>query len=398
MFQEAQADWFFTSCDHFVLSRLFDWTPNEVVAFIEAFSAANKPDLVSKLLWRVEERVIPFLDPDELISLLQACMISRVREHKDPDARDIFTTCQDRLRGKADCFNTKDIKRIAQIYQKITFVPTEETFLLFESLGRRLEELQVERPENAAQAISVYLGACARINLFLGDVVTWPEPTKANITQLLQLATKLDKDIWTDQVTELVRVHLNDNPSLTSLGHLVFPLIASLPHRTDLCAKLLEVASRRKLSVELASQLAVLRLALKLDAPEFALAEVDAARDVAQLPNKSSLQHYQVSGTLTELGLDHEMEVPLDPYVVDIRLRDTGSIVEIDGPMHFLLHRVGDSVEYRYDFKTKLKHRLLSKLGHKVYHVPYHHWPAQRTERFIFLKELLYKEEPPAEL
>eukprot|EP00397_Hematodinium_sp_SG-2012_P043060 GEMP01047774.1.p1 GENE.GEMP01047774.1~~GEMP01047774.1.p1 ORF type:complete len:419 (+),score=91.67 GEMP01047774.1:102-1358(+) len=398
MFQAAQADWFFTSCEQYVLSRLFDWTPSEIVGFMEAFSTANKPEIVGKLLWRVEDRVVPFLDPQDLISMLQACMISQVREHDDPDSRDIFTASQTRLREQAHLFSAKDIRRICQIYQKITFVPTEESFLLFETLGRRLEEIQSLRPGSTAQAVLAYLSACARMNMSLGDVVTWPTPTKETVTQVLQLAVKMDKDIWTDEVSELVSARLEDNPSTASLGQLVFPLVAALPERTNLCAMLLKAAGRKTQSVELMSQLAVLRLALKIDAPEFSFDEREAKRDVMQLPNKSSLQHYQVSGTLTELGLDHDMEIPIDPYVVDIRLRDSRSIVEIDGPMHFLLHRVGDSIEYRYDFKTRLKHRLLAKLGHRVYHIPYHHWPAQRTERFIFLKELLYKEQPLAEL
>lgn len=280
-------------------------------------------------------------------------------------------------------------------------MPTEDSFILFEALGRRLEKIRISSPGNMDQALTAFLCACARINLSLGNIVTWPALTKANVIQLLQVATKMEKDLWNDEVTAVtakVHAHLADNPSAASLGQLVFSLIAAFPRYPDVCRKLFDVASRKKLSLELMSQLAVLRLVFRLYAPEFLEEAACNRRSSMQLPNKSSQQHYQVSGTLTELGLDHDMEVPLDPYVVDIRVRETGAIIEIDGPMHFLLHREEDSIEYRYDFKTKLKHRLLTQQGHKVYHIPYHHWPQLRNERLIFLKELLYKDEAPLEL
>mmetsp|Transcript_16411 Transcript_16411/g.17867 ORF Transcript_16411/g.17867 Transcript_16411/m.17867 type:complete len:88 (-) Transcript_16411:153-416(-) len=42
--------------------------------------------------------------------------------------------------------------------------------------------------------------------------------------------------------------------------------------------------------------------------------------------------------------------------------------IEVDGPSHFYANST------KYTAYTKLKHRLLSRMGYKVLHVPYFEW------------------------
>jgi hypothetical protein len=63
--------------------------------------------------------------------------------------------------------------------------------------------------------------------------------------------------------------------------------------------------------------------------------------------------------------------------------------IEVDGPSHFYVNTT------KYTAYTKLKHRLLTRMGYKVLHVPYFEWRKLRgsRERENYLKEKL-KEEP----
>ena len=46
--------------------------------------------------------------------------------------------------------------------------------------------------------------------------------------------------------------------------------------------------------------------------------------------------------------------------------------IEVDGPSHFYAN------SKRYTAYTKLKHRLLTRMGYKVLHVPYYEWRSLR--------------------
>ena len=63
--------------------------------------------------------------------------------------------------------------------------------------------------------------------------------------------------------------------------------------------------------------------------------------------------------------------------------------IEVDGPSHFYVNTT------KYTAYTKLKHRLLSRMGYKVLHVPYFEWRKLRgpKERENYMREKL-KEEP----
>ncbi|CAE7268285.1 RAP, partial [Symbiodinium pilosum] len=63
--------------------------------------------------------------------------------------------------------------------------------------------------------------------------------------------------------------------------------------------------------------------------------------------------------------------------------------IEVDGPSHFYAN------SKRYTAYTKLKHRLLTRMGYKVLHVPYYEWRSLRgaVEREEYMRNKL-KEEP----
>lgn len=62
--------------------------------------------------------------------------------------------------------------------------------------------------------------------------------------------------------------------------------------------------------------------------------------------------------------------------------------IEVDGPSHFYAN------SQRYTAYTKLKHRLLSRMGYKVLHVPYFEWRKLRgaAERQEYMKNKLIEE------
>lgn len=63
--------------------------------------------------------------------------------------------------------------------------------------------------------------------------------------------------------------------------------------------------------------------------------------------------------------------------------------IEVDGPSHFYVNTT------KYTAYTKLKHRLLTRMGYKVLHVPYFEWRKLRgaRERENYMRDKL-KEEP----
>ncbi|KAF4674014.1 hypothetical protein FOL47_009805 [Perkinsus chesapeaki] len=69
--------------------------------------------------------------------------------------------------------------------------------------------------------------------------------------------------------------------------------------------------------------------------------------------------------------------------------KDRPIAIEVDGPSHFYANST------KYTAYTKLKHRLLSRMGYKVLHVPYFEWRKLRgaKEREEYMRTKL-KEEP----
>jgi len=84
----------------------------------------------------------------------------------------------------------------------------------------------------------------------------------------------------------------------------------------------------------------------------------------------------------------HKMEEKVAPYIADVRIRRRHTLIEIDGPLHF----IGQSG--KYDLKSSLKHRLLTKLGWQVHHIAWYDWPTQYQSRLNFVARLL-RSTPP---
>mmetsp|Transcript_93160 Transcript_93160/g.147253 ORF Transcript_93160/g.147253 Transcript_93160/m.147253 type:complete len:211 (-) Transcript_93160:1-633(-) len=68
--------------------------------------------------------------------------------------------------------------------------------------------------------------------------------------------------------------------------------------------------------------------------------------------------------------------------------KDRPIAIEVDGPSHFYAN------SKRYTAYTKLKHRLLTRMGYKVLHVPYYEWRRLRgaKEREEYMKAKLQEE------
>merc|ERR1712118_593191 len=88
------------------------------------------------------------------------------------------------------------------------------------------------------------------------------------------------------------------------------------------------------------------------------------------------------------MGVRHSLEEKLLPYIADVRVRGRQQLIEIDGPLHF----VGGT--NRYDLKSMLKHRLLTKQGWQVHHIAWHDWPASFHSRWNYLNRLLRSRAP----
>jgi len=71
--------------------------------------------------------------------------------------------------------------------------------------------------------------------------------------------------------------------------------------------------------------------------------------------------------------------------------KDRPIAIEVDGPSHFYVNTT------KYTAYTKLKHRLLTRMGYKVLHVPYFEWRKLKgsKEREAYMKAKL--EEEPSE-
>ena len=68
--------------------------------------------------------------------------------------------------------------------------------------------------------------------------------------------------------------------------------------------------------------------------------------------------------------------------------KDRPIAIEVDGPSHFYVNTT------KYTAYTKLKHRLLTRMGYKVLHVPYFEWRKLRgvKERETYMKAKLQEE------
>jgi hypothetical protein len=102
----------------------------------------------------------------------------------------------------------------------------------------------------------------------------------------------------------------------------------------------------------------------------------------------SSKLHQSVSETLKSMQIPHINEVPVfgGVYHLDIVISDPSNAspgciaIEVDGPSHFLhLARQGTARYLKFNAETRLKRRLLKRLGWKVVSLPYTRWNSARA-------------------
>ncbi|CAL1133626.1 unnamed protein product [Cladocopium goreaui] len=443
----ARSDPFFVGCETQILREYQKWHPSTLASICVNFSrlrpAGHKAteQLLRRLLWRAD-RLIRHLRGQELLALLEVFALRDLREH-DPRRPDLFIEAVQRLQEEVGHLGLSEVRRIAALYKQLNLRNEE----LFQSLGTRLEELlqasaktteQVAiRPRKlrssgtAEAAVMAFLGACGRLNIVplqaqnLLETVGPSARAKNDLPRLAALA-QLAAKFGCAETGEANRILLfvstaferavPDNPtrkgyaSQAVYGQLLLALIfdestCEVRDRT-LVASVQAVRSAfgealGSLDERLARQLQVVELACRVERPG-ALQTLETKgltlflegvknlqeSDALPLPKCSSQQHLQVSGALQELGVNHRMEEKLQPYIADVRLTRRQGLIEIDGPLHF----VGGSK--RYDMKTSLKHRLLTKQGWDVHHIAWNDWPEHHHSRLNYVARLLRSSAP----
>merc|ERR1711907_200115 len=89
--------------------------------------------------------------------------------------------------------------------------------------------------------------------------------------------------------------------------------------------------------------------------------------------------HNSVGTCLEKLGVAYENEKQIKGLWCDIALVDEKTILEIDGPSHFLFGL--DTQEFYYDGVSRGKAAFLRAIGYKVVRIAYFEWEAlDRTD------------------
>merc|ERR1719383_663125 len=442
--KQARGDPFFVSCQQLIPRRLYSWRPAELVDICQAFSKQTSVDqeaeqLLGRLLWRVK-RLLPCLAGQQIVRLLEAYTARRVREH-DPKSTDLFIAAGPLLTDAVGHFSPAELGKISTFYRVFNI----RDGALFDALSGRLAQLLdnlgardkmqrkvVFRTTALVSAAMSFLTSCGRLNLrtpelqnifFAVSCRIRGAADVARMTALVQLAAKFGYgshpevgELWHGVNSALQRSPVPTHSSKGYASQVVFgQLLLALVFDEAACrardAALVSLvgavqssygSSLAALDERLTRQLHIAELACELERPQaWALLNerkllpfLNEVKGIEQqlisLPKCSSQQHFEVSGALSALHIRHNMEEELKPYVADVRVRSQTQLIEIDGPMHF----VGRS--NRYDLKSVLKHRLLTKQGWQVLHIAWYDWPVQFHSRLNFLSRLLQMPAPPA--
>jgi len=102
--------------------------------------------------------------------------------------------------------------------------------------------------------------------------------------------------------------------------------------------------------------------------------------------SETSSIHKSVSLELSKMGVGHQNEIDIHGLQVDIQLFAWKTLIEVDGPTHFV-RNVGSLTP---DGKTLFKHRLLRKLGWNVLSISSQQWSnVPVKERRNVLQEMI---------
>eukprot|EP00439_Symbiodinium_sp_Y106_P024454 s7748_g2.t8 len=429
----------FVGCEAQILREYHQWQPGKLagvcIELCRLRPEGHVPTdrLLQSILWRAEH-LVQQLSGLELLSLMEAFALRQIREH-DSRCPDFFFVASGRLRDEVKSLHFKDLRRATAMYKQLNI--RDEG--LFQAFSKRLAELLEAstalsvspRPKKgqsqgeAEGAVMAFLNACGRLNIqppevdgFFKSVGPAARARKdvPRLVALAQLAAKfgIASTREADRILAVVCAAFEGNApskgyaSQAITGQLLLALIfdESAPWLALLAAGFVtELACR----LERPGTLHMLEL-------KGLSGFLEGVRCLEQsvfgpLPKSSSQQHLQVSGALQELGVQHRTEERLDPYIADVRLTTNQSLIEIDGPLHF----VGST--QRYDMKSSLKHRLLTKQGWQVHHIawnatcleqvqlvlpipgagkrtPKQDWPEHHHSRMSYIARLLRRPPP----
>ena len=125
------------------------------------------------------------------------------------------------------------------------------------------------------------------------------------------------------------------------------------------------------------------------------LAAAEAAWKVGSSKVVISQFHREVSETLTEMGVPHEIEKLVEDglFSLDIALKGKKVAIEVDGPSHFARNVRDRRLEGKDAGVTNMRTRCLTSSGWSIVHVPWFEWAEQAPgRRTAFMAKTLYDE------
>ena len=225
------------------------------------------------------------------------------------------------------------------------------TLLALASLGHRDESLTIECCRVAEQVADTFSAQGLANTLLALCIIGHPQPAEGSGGVWQALLARVPSQSWSD--SDLTQLH-----TLQMFLDLEGVATIGLPD------------------------------ALRERAKAYHLSLVDSAA-------KSSRLHLDVSAALDEMGVQHDCETIVGGLSVDLRIRggkeEEGqtTVIEVDGPRHFLKDKHGH--QKGVVGKFKLKDRFLEAKGVRCLHVPYYEWNTllDSEAKKNYLKKLL---------
>ncbi|KAF4656388.1 Meiotic nuclear division protein 1 [Perkinsus chesapeaki] len=403
MAERSKSDPFFTSCRDWVSRHVLRLPVSDIIKLVFSFHQNDDRQSAQELARRVlirQEDILAEAGGRDLARFLSTLAALGIREH-EPGMTDTFEAAMPSLVKHIGEMRSYQIIAVCGAYKKVGIFSNE----LAAALARRAVALT--RDDNQNSAFRALLGIMGNLSVRIdrdsidglveaaaeqelqGDKISF------RLAGLLQICTKLgmedhrlfyvmmdtvasDVDKWPATPTK---------PLVDTLNHLMLSLVcqhqpAALGNKLaalkeKLLRSVVEYLANSgvgpgELDTYCQINLCVIELHIRLERPLLWCGLSDRARvflgEVSQLrvnnqydalPTMSSQQHLVVSRELSQLGVDHTLEVSLQqPYMIDIVIANSRKLLEIDGPRHFINGTEKPTVS------TELKHRLLTHLGY----------------------------------
>jgi len=367
--------------------------------------------------------VLGELEVQDVVHLLSTCVTVGVREHC-PASHDVPTLLSTRCQDLSEGLTPPQIDIIAAVFRKLQI----QDVPLMRALSLRSIEILASDRRGGARAAAGVIATCSKLNVDPGEdllerMVAGVLPTVSfgdiqRLALLMQVLSKFDLEenqVFADVLAKAQRMlgaagaKSKARPWLVGVGQMLLPLVFDPGLHRDTKDKLLIAALQKirqfhltlgddydGLDEQLVRQLQICELAMRIERPMAWIAAQEegltpwlnmirqAKVEALDLAKATSEQHQQVAGILEYLR-DHDLEVVIGPYITDIRVHRSRTLIEVDGPLHFI-----NRDTERYSATSRLKHRLLRKMGWRLVNLQWRDWPAMRHSRVGAVQALLH--------